>query len=96
MIEELLKTFVGVIDAQLLETIELTRIKDRSELVTGSVGGETYLEDFEASDIEDTDEVLSFGFDVECHVDTLDQPKKHTIVDLRDASLTTRFTLLTH
>ena len=46
----------------------------------------SYIEDFEASNIEDTDEILSFSFDIECHVDTLDEPAKHTRVDLRDES----------
>ena len=34
MIEELLKTFVGVVDAQLFEAVELTRTKDQSECLT--------------------------------------------------------------
>ena len=58
MVEELLETFVGVVDAQLFEGVE--------------------LEDFEAGDIQDTDEMLPLVLGVQGLVDTSDQPGEHT------------------
>ena len=42
----------------------------------------TYVEDFETGNIEDTDEILSFSFDIERLIDTFDQPAEHTRIDL--------------
>ena len=82
MIEELLKTFVGVVDAQLFETIVLERRDIDVPKSDRTKEKSTDIEDLEASDIEHSDEVLSFGFDVQCDIDTFDQPAKHTMVDL--------------
>ena len=41
-----------------------------------------YLKDFKTGDIEYTNEILSFSFDIERCVNTLNQPTKYTKVDL--------------
>ena len=50
--------------------------------------GDTYVKDLETSNIQDTDEVLSFCLDIEGNIDSFDQPAEHTIVDLKRAMLT--------
>jgi hypothetical protein len=83
MIEELLQTFVRVINAQLFESVELERIRTISFPVNLTEKS-TDLENFEASNVKDGNEILSFGFDIECDVDTLDEPAEHAEVDLKN------------
>jgi len=61
MVEELLKFFVGVVDAQLFESIE--------------------FEDFETSNIEDTNEKVSWEVSGEGTVSTCDNPIEKTLED---------------
>jgi hypothetical protein len=42
-----------------------------------------YIKNFETGNIKYTNEILSFSFNIECYIDTLDQPAKHTIIELR-------------
>ena len=83
MIEELLKTFVGIINTQLFEAIEL----DPESAMESSfrVSNFTHLENLETSNVQHTDEKLSFRLDVERDIDTLHEPAEHSIVDLDDA-----------
>jgi hypothetical protein len=41
-----------------------------------------YFEDFKTGDIEHTNEELPFCFDIQCDIDTLDQPTEDPIVNL--------------
>ena len=59
MVEELLESFVGVVDAKLFKSVE--------------------LENFETSDIEDTDEVVSGEVGGEGAVDDLDEPGRKPV-----------------
>ena len=78
MIEELLKTFIGVINTQLFESIEL-REKIHQLILQKQ---KTYIEDFKTGNIEYSNEILSFRFNIERYIDTLDQPGEHTEIDL--------------
>lgn len=76
MVEELLQSFIGVIDANLFESVELNSFTlfyhPKKKLI--------YIEYFKASNIQDTDEKLSFDFRVQGLVDTGDQPCEHSVV----------------
>ena len=82
MIEELLKTFVSVVDTQLFEAIKL----DPESAIESSfrLSNFTHLENLETSNVQHTDEKLSFSLDIERDIDTLHEPAEHSIVDLND------------
>ena len=88
VVEELLETLVGVVDADLLKAIELNKTtvfflsKERAtKYESKMIKKSTYVEDLEAGNIEYADEVLTLGLDVERFVDTVDEPLKQATVD---------------
>ena len=79
MVEELLKTFVGVVNTQLFEAIVLKTNVSPSTFARRR----THFENFETGDIEHTDKVLAFCLDIERLIGTFDEPAKHAEVDLK-------------
>ena len=90
VVEKLLQFFIGEVDAQLLQAVELETGKEANsvseyeihsaELIKSNVLF-TYIKDFKPSNIQDADEELSRLLCVQHLIDSDDHPQEHFLID---------------